>query len=89
MPNWEYLVLDRWMRKFETGSLDTGGLMSRYVWYWVGTDGTTKGTLQQTLNHLGEQGWELHSIIPLSLERGASAGVTSNLQVILRRTKAE
>ena len=62
--------------------------MSRYVWYWVGTDGTAKGTLQQTLNHLGEQGWELHSVIPMSLERGSSAGVTSNLQVILRREKA-
>ena len=86
MPKWEYLVLDRWQRKFETGSLETGALLSRYVWYYVDTDGVLKSTLQQTLNHLGDQGWELVSIMPMSLERGqAMAGVTSNLQVTLKR----
>jgi hypothetical protein len=87
---WEYLVLDRWKRKFETGSLESGALMTRFVWYWEGSDGSVRATLQQSLNQLGEEGWELVSIVPMALERGqGSAGVTTNIQVTLKRQKQD
>lgn len=86
MAKWEYLVLDRWQRKFETGTLDTGGLLTRQVWYLVAADGSLRMTLQKALTSLGEQGWELVAIVPMALERGqANAGVTTGLHVVMKR----
>ena len=86
MPQWEYLCLRREM-VYET----TGLLSGRLLWRWDDENKNDKNTLlsvQNRLNQLGEQGWELVSMIPVSDQDGASiAGRTSSVRFIFKRPK--
>jgi hypothetical protein len=86
MRKWEYLILDRWRARTETGKLGTSDLSGRQAWFWIEDDGTLKVPVERVLNAYGKQGWELVSIAPLALDRGQfQTGVTSNLMITLRR----
>ena len=86
MPQWEYLCLRREM-VYET----TGLLSGQLLWRWDDENKNDKNTLlsiQNRLTQLGEQGWELVSMIPVSDHDGASfAGQTSSVRFVFKRPK--
>lgn len=82
---WEYMALEL---QCQRGPL--GGIMH---WYWQDIPDTrysVEGRLSalDRLQMLGEEGWELVSVTPLSLDYGAGglAGLTSTIEYAFKRT---
>lgn len=81
---WEYMALEL---QCQRGPL--GGIMR---WYWTDMPNTYYSPEERLsaldrLQALGEDGWELVSATPLSLEYGAGglAGITSAVEYTLKR----
>lgn len=86
MQRWEYLVLERVNvdKPGLTGGAKYGG-DAKYEGVW-GDDNKNQMSVQDRLNKLGMEGWELVSNTPLSLAGSSSwSGTSTSFVLCLKR----
>jgi hypothetical protein len=85
MPNYEYLLLSRRVSyTLKPGVVKQSTLETKWFWEDVPEDSRT---MQERLNALGKEGWELVSAFPLAQRSGEGwSGMTSCVDLILKRT---
>lgn len=84
MQKWDYLHLVRNIDYVpDKGLLSIGGSL-KYTW----SDGDNMG-FEERLSYLGDQGWEVISIYPVSLVHGTSINTsdTTSIRILLKRPK--